>query len=115
MIPGGSRPSSRAFSSAMISSRLVAFLILSCSLCFSLSVSFKRFILDPDVAAPLDVATLKAEDLMPMICIYRNPSVSGRPLLKREEGLTLEASSVGSSAVPNRSAAFSRSACLTFW
>lgn len=67
-IPGGSRPSSSAFSSAIISSRLVAFLIFSCSLCFSLSVSFSRFIFDPpDVAVPLDVAVLNVVDLMPMI------------------------------------------------
>lgn len=67
-MPAGRRPSSNSFSSLIISSKLLAFLILSCSLCFSLSVSFRRFILEPDAAEPFAEGALNVWDLIPIIC-----------------------------------------------
>lgn len=59
--PGGSLPSFSIFSNRMISSRLLAFLIISCSFFFSASVSFIRASFDVSAgpfasgaAVPLD-------------------------------------------------------------
>lgn len=59
--PGGSLPSLSIFSNRMISSRLLALLIISCSFFFSASVSFMRASFDVsagpfarDAVGPLD-------------------------------------------------------------
>jgi hypothetical protein len=69
MTPAGNLPSWSCFSSRMISSRLSAFLIMSCSRFRSLSVSLMRESLEPAAAlAPFAVAaTSKVLDLLPII------------------------------------------------
>ena len=64
--PGGSRPSLSIFSNRMISSRLLAFLIISWSRFFSASVSFIRASLDVS-AGPSVSAAAGPLDLVPRI------------------------------------------------
>ena len=96
--PGGILPSARSFSIRVISAKLFAFLIISCTLFFSESVNCVRTPLrapeseSPFVAAP--TVKLWAVDLMPFIFL---------------------ANSVGSSLVPKSSFACSRSTSRTRW
>jgi len=71
MIPGGSLPSFSAFSNRIISSKLSAFLIISCNFLRSLSVSFRRDNLDADAPEVLLAAAVTSNvlDLRPIICI----------------------------------------------
>ena len=64
--PGGNRPSLSIFSNRMISSRLLAFLIISCSRFFSASVSFIRASLDVS-AGPFASGAAGALDFVPRI------------------------------------------------
>lgn len=65
-MPEGRRPSLSSFSSAMISCRLVAFLMRSCSRFFSASVSFIRESLEG--ASEPSAEVLKLVVLIPWIC-----------------------------------------------
>lgn len=65
--PGGSLPSFSIFSNRMISSRLLAFLIISCSFFFSASVSFIRASFDDVSAGPFASAAAGPLDFCPRI------------------------------------------------
>lgn len=77
--PVGSRPSFSSFSNAMMSCRLVAFLILSRSRAFSSSVSF---ILDMRDAAGASVLVSNVFVFVPMIC-------SSQPMFNLRDGESL--------------------------
>lgn len=106
-MPDGNLPSLSSFSKAMISCKLVAFLMRSCNLFLSSSVSLIRDSLEPAAEPLAAVLAAPPNDLLFLSRICASWSgqrpARGNPQRNVKALLTLLASSVGSSGEPKSS------------